>query len=84
MKKTLVKEVYETQEDMMGFYGNQIPKGTKLYVKNKTENSVITRNAHHWRFVFDTMEKATAHGIPKGNIRIAIWFSRGKWEKNIN
>jgi hypothetical protein len=82
-EKILKKESYIAQEDIHGFYGSKISAGTVLYPSNKADKGIFHNFAWSYRFVFDTMKGATAHDLPKGNVRCAIWYTKGQFENSI-
>lgn len=75
--------VYITNEDLEGFYGKIVPKGTTIYLNNRHVEG--TYHSGHWHYLcnFDTQENALAHDIPEGNIRLSIWYTQGNFEKDI-
>lgn len=84
MKPKKLNKSYTTLEEIRGFYKSVIPEGTVIYPYNGNDCKPIMHGGRwHWRFVFDTMPNAKAHDEPKGNVRCAIWYSRGKFEDKI-
>lgn len=75
--------VYITNEDLEGFYGTTVPKGTTIYMYNRHVEG--TYHSGHWHYLcnFDTQENALAHDVPEGNIRLSIWYTQGNFEKDI-
>ena len=84
MKKKL-NESYTAQENLSGFYSSTIPKGTVLYPteSSKKADSIRHEGTLHWRFVFNSIKGASGHNLPEGNLRIAIWFSKDKFDQKI-
>ena len=81
----LKKDVFVANEDLRGFYGSTIKKGTLLYPLHKQDKPIRHNGASHCRFVFDTVKGAKSHRYePQNNIRISIWAVNGKFEENIS
>jgi hypothetical protein len=71
---------YVITENVTGFYGCEIPKGTQVFPLYLSDKATRHNGQNHYRFVFDTVKGSKSHGID-GNKRIAIWAINGKLDE---
>lgn len=80
--KKLKHPIWITQRDITGFYNSMIPADTLIYPASMEDSGVYV-DGWCFRFIFDTIQGATAHNSPTGNIRTSVWYEKGCWDKLI-
>lgn len=80
---TLKTTQFKAGEQLAGFYGSTISKGEKLFPVNEYDLGIQHKGSKHYRFVFQTCIDGQAHDLPKGNRRVCIWYTGGKFEADI-